>query len=116
MKIYIPYLIVALGLCASCKKNAAVQAPFVISIAPDTGSAYFPVYITGINFDTVAADIIVKFNGVSAPVYSVTDSALIVQVPVNATTGKITISVNGHTVSNSTSFVILSGGSWVQKA
>jgi len=100
---------------ASCKKNSGPPAPQIINISPDKGAAYMHVTITGLHFDSVASNITVKFNGVAATVSSSTDTSVVAIVPVNATTGKVTVTVNGIAVTSSVDFVILPG-TWIQKA
>src|ERR1700733_10557134 len=62
----------ALALCLiiSCKKSAIPgqgtssgnQPPEISSISPETGSPGIPVEISGMHFDSVAANLIVAFN------------------------------------------------------
>ena len=116
---------VALALCLiiSCKKSATHgpstssgdQSPEITSISPETGSPGIPVEIMGRHFDSVAANLIVAFNGVPAPSYWTTDSELAVFVPQGAITGKISITKGGSRAFSSDNFTILTGGSWVQK-
>jgi N-acetylneuraminic acid mutarotase len=115
----------ALALCLiiSCKKSVTPgqstssgnQAPEISSISPETGSPGIPVEITGMHFDSVAANLIVAFNGVPAAIYWTTDSELAVFVPQGATSGKISITKDGNKAFSSDNFTILTGGSWVQK-
>jgi N-acetylneuraminic acid mutarotase len=115
MKNYL-LVFISIFLCiTACKKNVGPPAPQIININPDKGSAYLQVYITELHFDSVSTNTVVKFNGVTATIYSSNDTTLVVIVPVNATTGKITVTINGITVTSKNDFEILPG-TWTQKA
>jgi N-acetylneuraminic acid mutarotase len=115
----------ALALClfVSCKKNVIPGkgtppgdlSPEIVSFSPETGSPGIPVEITGMHFDSVAANLIVSFNGVPGKIYWTTDSDLAVFVPQGAISGKISITKGGNRAFSSDNFTILTGGSWVQK-
>ncbi len=91
--------------------------PKILSISPDTGPVETYVTITGSNFDPVAANNIVKFNGMQAEVVSAsgtTELVAIVPIPqpgsalvtkasggrvyatAGATTGPVTVEVSGE--------------------
>jgi len=59
-----------------CKKPAAVSAPSITSINPASGVAGVSVTITGTDFDAVASNNNVNFNGVAAIVTSATATSL----------------------------------------
>ena len=107
--------IIVVTCLASCNKSGGPPTPDILGINPQEGSASIPVSITGIHFDTVISHITVKFNGVIATVYSANDSSLGVLVPAGATTGKVTVIINGRTATSDSDFLILHG-SWVRKA
>lgn len=70
---------------AGCKKdmeNASDTTTTITGIAPSSGNAGMVVTISGTNFGTSVANIIVAFNGVSATVQSVTPTTIKVIVPV----------------------------------
>ncbi|HTE30484.1 MAG TPA: IPT/TIG domain-containing protein, partial [Chryseolinea sp.] len=67
----------------------------VTSIAPMKGGFNTLVTITGSNFDAVAVNNIVTFNGVQGTVQSATATSLTVRVPAKAGTGAVV--VNGST-------------------
>jgi hypothetical protein len=115
MKSYQMVTIVALLSLVACNKNNSPDFPTIVAFSPNTGAAGIPVIITGIHFDSVASHNIVDFNGIPAIIYKATDSVLEVFVPAGATTGKITVIVNGRGTKSTNDFVILSG-TWVQKA
>lgn len=74
--------------------------------SPGSGKAGDVVTLTGTGFSTSTGDNVVKFNGVATQVSSATATQLKVTVPTGATTGKITITVGGVTVTSSTDFTI----------
>jgi hypothetical protein len=65
------------------------------------------VTIQGQGFSTIPSLDIVKFNGVAATVISATSTTLVVQVPIGALTGSISVSVGGNTAASTTSFSAL---------
>lgn len=75
--------------------------PLMFDFAPKTVIGGFSsVTITGANFDATAANNDVKINGVAATVLEATTTTLKVKVPLNVTTGKISITVGGKTVTS----------------
>ncbi len=101
---------------AACKKGTNGPVPEIISFTPEKGSPGISVDIHGHNFDSVASHISISFNGgLATPVYA-TDTEMRVIVPVGATTGKISVTVNGHTGTSKDDFTLLTSGSWSQKA
>ncbi len=71
--------------------------PFIQSITPTSGTAMTQVKITGTDFAPEAAANQVKFNGVGAIVISSNTFDLVVLVPENAGTGKVTVTTAGGT-------------------
>jgi hypothetical protein len=82
-------------------------SPSVISFSPVEGKIGTTVTITGTNFSTTPANNIVRFNGTNATVTSATSTNLTVTVPTNATTGKITVQVNGATGTSLSDFTAI---------
>lgn len=70
----------------------------VTDINPSSGLMGTDVTLTGTGFSTTAALNIVKFNGVTAVVKSATATQLVVTVPVNATTGTVSVKVGDDSV------------------
>ncbi len=117
MRNYISIFLAWLFCLSACKKTQDIHSPQIISISPGQGPVKSFVYITGLYFDSVATAVTVTFNGVQATIASINDSAITVIVPNNATTGKITITVQGRTTTSMQDFVILDlPGAWLQKA
>ena len=100
-------------LAISCGKGENTPAPVpvnsdpvIFSIAPLSGGVGTTVIIKGDNFSTNILSNIVKFNGVIATISVAKEDTLIVTVPVGASNGAITITVNNRTV-NGSSFTVL---------
>lgn len=66
------------------------KAPIVTGVSPTSAGVGARVTIAGSQFDPVAANNTVRFNGVAATVVSATDTQLVVTVP-NATSGNLSI-------------------------
>jgi Concanavalin A-like lectin/glucanases superfamily/IPT/TIG domain len=100
---------------SSCKKDETPPAPTpptITSFSPTSGNGPVAggtgtlVTITGSNFSTTAASNQIKFNGTAATTASATATQLTATVPQGATTGKITVTVNGLTATSSSDFVV----------
>ena len=120
-------LLAGLGACDKAKNtptpgpgNEAGTSDF--NFSPFQGHVNTFVKITGNGFGENREKVKVWFNKTAAVVKEVTDKYIITAVPVKATSGKITISINDHLFSSSSDFTItaknltLLTGSWVQKA
>ncbi len=83
--------------------------PKVTEFSPLRAPVGDEVTITGENFDLVAANNTVKFNGVTATAITGTTESLTVNVPTGATTGKITVTVDGLTGESTGDFVVVPG-------
>jgi len=82
------------------------QAPTITSFTPIAGAVGYPVMITGTNFIGVSA---VKFNGTAVPAYSIMVSSttgIYTYVPLGATTGKISVTASGGTVTSTGVFTV----------
>lgn len=104
----------------ACSKSKDVSdpppaSPTIIDIKPDSGSAGTDIEISGTNFSATASENIVKFNAFTATVKSSTTSLITATVPANASTGKVTVTVNDRTATSTSDFVVLTG-SWLRKA
>ncbi len=80
----------------------------ISSIEPASGIVGTEVTITGTNFSSTAADNQVSFNGVAATVSSASATQLVVEVPATATTGIVSIAVNGRNAQGPT-FTVIEG-------
>ncbi len=76
------------------------DTPSISGFTPGSGDEGDAVTITGSNFNTNASDNIVAFNGVHTTTISATETTLTVKVPVGATTGKISVTTPGGTVTS----------------
>ena len=79
--------------------------PAIFGISPGRGVPDSIVLLIGQGFDTTFTNNLVLFNGVAAPVLFATPTVLTVKVPITATTGPVTVKVDGK-VSNSVDFVV----------
>ena len=68
-----------------------LHAPTVTAINPASGLAGATVTLTGTNFDPVAANNLVKFNGTATTVTSATTTSLVVTAPATGSTGAVTV-------------------------
>jgi hypothetical protein len=74
-----------------------LQAPAITSISPASAKAGSAITITGTNFDVIASNDIVKFNGTTATVTSATSTSLVATAPVAGSSGAITVTTLGGT-------------------
>jgi YD repeat-containing protein len=79
----------------------------VLNFSPQRGGIGATVVIKGQGFSATPAQNLVAFNGAQASVVSASDSALVVTVPGNATTGPISVTVNGQTASSDANFIFI---------
>jgi YD repeat-containing protein len=79
----------------------------VFSFAPQRGTVGTSVTIQGQGFSSTPSQNTVQFNGTVATVQSATATSLVALVPVGATTGPISVTVNGQTAASDTSFVVI---------
>jgi RHS repeat-associated protein len=79
------------------------NAPFLVSLAPFTGSPGTPVTIAGVGFGATAGT--VTFNGQNATVTNWSDTSIAVVVPSGASSGPVIVS-NGGVSSNGVPFAI----------
>ncbi|MBL0744139.1 IPT/TIG domain-containing protein [Chryseolinea lacunae] len=77
-------------------KVLTATALAISSIEPTSGVAGIEVTLTGTGFSGTAASNVVKINGVQAEVKTASATQLVIIVPASATTGEITVAVNGQ--------------------
>ncbi|MBS1667039.1 MAG: IPT/TIG domain-containing protein [Bacteroidetes bacterium] len=98
---FLPISIFFLFLFGACKKSPTPPIipvlPTITSISPSSGNVGTSVTIMGTNFQLVASDNTVKFNGVAATVTSATASSLVVAAPAGGTSGAVTVSTSSGT-------------------
>jgi Tol biopolymer transport system component len=70
----------------------------ITSISPESGPVGTTVTISGSGFHSNASENTVTFNGVEAPVETVSENELQVVVPEGATTGPVDVTIDGLTV------------------
>jgi hypothetical protein len=84
---------------AGCRKEEAVKVnlpdPAITGFAPTSGQIGTVVTITGANFSKAVESNTVTFNGTEAQITSAAANEIIVTVPNAATTGPISVNVNG---------------------
>ncbi|HAS46275.1 MAG TPA: hypothetical protein DCS93_37690 [Microscillaceae bacterium] len=85
----------------------APTTPTIANISPMNGEVNSEVVINGTMFSATPTDNVVKFNGVAATVTSANMNNLTVTVPSGATTGKITVEVNGQTLTSDEDFTVV---------
>jgi hypothetical protein len=80
----------------------------ITSFTPLLGPVGTDVVITGVNFSSKPENNVVKFNGkeVADKPTDVTHTSLKVKVPAGATTGKITVTINGFTAESLVNFTV----------
>ena len=79
----------------------------IFNFTPQQGGPGTSVTILGQGFNSAPALNVVKFNGSVAQILSASPTALVVTVPAVATSGPVTVTVNGQTVASSSNFTFL---------
>jgi trimeric autotransporter adhesin len=79
----------------------------IFAFTPEQGASGQQVTIQGSGFSTTPTNNTVKFNGVAAAVVSATVNLIVATVPSAATTGTISVSVGGSTVTSNQTFTVL---------
>jgi len=97
----------------TCCGKVSLKNPVLSGFSPASGVVGTQVTISGVRFDPVAGNDIVKFNGVQATIVSAAASQIVAIVPQGATSGPITVTTLNGTSGSSTSFIMLQvlGGS-----
>jgi len=106
-------LFVLICFFASCSDDE--RSPSILTITPGTGNFEQDVTIAGSNFSVSLLDNEVTFNGTRAVVKAATANELVVTVPVNSTSGKISVKSQGRQVISGQDFIVTSGG-WASRA
>jgi N-acetylneuraminic acid mutarotase len=100
-------LLVGIWSCKKVDKATPEHHPFFSKFYPATDTVGATVVIKGADFNTIAGENEVKFNGVTATVLSATTDSLLVKVPEGASTGKITLKTWGQSFQSGTEFTVL---------
>lgn len=96
------------GIATSATDFIVLQSsPTIIFFTPVFGLVSDKVNIIGTNFSTTPTNNIVTFNGTVATVTTAAATVLTVTVPTGATTGKISVTVNGQTATSANDFEVL---------
>jgi hypothetical protein len=109
-------MVVVCAMALGCSKDGGggspedddpqVLIPTISVISPTSGFTGTEVTITGSNFSGTSSQNGVSFNGVSATVTSASTTQLVVNVPDNATSGAVSVTVGGETATGP-SFTVL---------
>lgn len=94
---------------ASAAINVNAAAPVLSSLNPASGPPTRLVEVYGSGFSTTAANNAVSFGAINAPTLSATNSRLLTQVPLGASSGNVVVTTNGMN-SNGLAFSVTSGG------
>ncbi len=94
---------------AACSKNGTISKLKINNFSPTNGAPGNTITITGSGFGTSAGAATVYFNGIAATPDSLKDSIIVVKVPAGATSGKISLSINGQNATSTSDFIILPG-------
>jgi len=102
--------VVAVWLLQACdEEDATVGDPMVTSFSPTAGGPVGTfVTISGKYFSTTKPTT-VKFNGVEAETLEISSTSIQAIVPAGATSGQISVEVEGHTGTSASSFAVTSG-------
>ena len=95
------------GNIVEIKRSTVGMALSIFNFTPQRGTPRSQVTINGQGFSPVASANEVRFNGVVVSIVSATSNRLVVTVPVQATTGPISVTVGGATVQTDRDFTIL---------
>jgi sugar lactone lactonase YvrE len=89
------------------KLTPGLPPPTITSFLPDIAGIGYPFLVNGTNFSTDTGKNMVTINGVTARDTLATATQLISFVPVGATSGKVSVNVDGQTVSSFSSMQIM---------
>ncbi len=87
--------------------NINEPLPALYGFTPAIATEGIKVKITGKNFSPVPSANSVKVNGSSATVIASSDTTVLIEIPASATSGKISVEVNGNIATSLTSILIL---------
>jgi hypothetical protein len=87
-------------------KNVSADALTFTSFSPNKAPFLAQVTLYGTGFSLTTTDNVVSFNGAQANVVSATTTSLVVQVPSNAHTGRISVSIGSALITNPAIFTV----------
>ncbi|HEV2990986.1 MAG TPA: Ig-like domain-containing protein [Candidatus Angelobacter sp.] len=79
----------------------------ILNFTPQQGAVGTTVTLQGQGFSPTASQNSVFFNGAQASVTSATSTTLVVTVPANASTGPLSVTVNGKNATSDASFIVI---------
>lgn len=95
------------GVTGTSEADFTILVPETItSFTPTSGPAGTMVTINGTNFSTTITENVVLFNGKEATITSASSTTLKVTVPTGATTGRISVTINGIDAVSSSDFTV----------
>jgi YD repeat-containing protein len=89
------------------RSSVAANALAILNIEPRQGGVGSTVTLQGQGFSVTAAQNAVAINGAPATVVSATSNALVVTVPVGATTGPVSVTVSNQTATSDINFRVI---------
>jgi protocatechuate 3,4-dioxygenase beta subunit len=100
---------IAFPLVTSCSKDEDVPSTEILAISsfsPMSGEVGNSVIINGSGFSETFSKNIVTFGTTQATILAASTTSLAVTIPIGAETGKISVTVDGKTVTSSNSFTV----------
>jgi RHS repeat-associated protein len=94
------------GTGTSATAFVVITGPTISTVAPTQGVVGTPVTISGQNFDPMAANNQLAFNGKAAIVTSATSTTITTTVPLDATTGPVTVTTPQGTATSPQAFAV----------
>lgn len=102
--------VVAVWLMQACEEeDATVGDPMVTSFTPTAGGPVGTFVIISGRYFSTTKPTTVKFNGVEAETLEISSTSIQALVPTGATSGQISVEVEGHTGTSASSFAVTSG-------
>ncbi len=100
------FAIYSAGSAGKCASTVVSAVPVIYNLAPSAGASGTTVVISGTNFNSLAANDVVRFGARQAVVLTASPTVLTAVVPVGAATGPLTVTVNRLTAYAGTPFVV----------
>jgi hypothetical protein len=93
--------------CLALTTNSEATAPTIANLSPNFGTVGATVIIYGNNFGATKGSSTVKFNGTNVTSGTWSNAKITVIVPASATTGLVTVTTSGGSVSSAGDFNVL---------